>query len=112
MDLSAVAQRGVVPVRADRLGRAGPTPKAPRGPRWRRTSHGFHVPAYVDSSRVDQRIVEAAAVLQEHHGGVTGWAGLAWDHARWFRTAGGPVRPVVLAVGGNRVVRPQPAYGI
>ena len=73
------------------------------------------MPSEVDGSDLDQRVVEAAVVLQEDWGGVTGWASLGWRGGRWFDGTpwgGGPVRPVMLAVGGNRVVRPQPKFGI
>ena len=111
MDLSGVARPVVVPVRADPAGDTGPSPKTVRGPRWRRTSQGLYVPADVDATNVDQRIVEAAAVLPDEWGAVTGWAALAWAGSRWFDGSpwgGGRVRPVTLAVGGNRTIRPQP----
>ncbi|WP_028644620.1 hypothetical protein [Nocardioides sp. URHA0020] len=112
MDLSGVTRPVVVPVPVDRAGRRGPTPDAARGKRWRASSRGLYVPADVDSSGVDQRVVEAAAVLPADWGGVTGWAGLAWMGARWFDGApwgGGRTRPVTLAIGGNRAIRPQRA---
>jgi hypothetical protein len=64
----------------------------------------------VDASSIDQRVVEAAAALQEDYGGVTGWAGLGWLSPRWFDGTpwgGGPARRVTLAVGGNRWIRSQ-----
>jgi hypothetical protein len=115
MDLSGVTRQVTLPVRPDPLGRAGPTPDQVRGNGWRRSARGFYVPAGVDGNDPDQRVVEAAAVLPEDWGGVTGWADLGWRGGRWFDGTpwgGGPVRPVVLAVGGNRAIRPQPAYGI
>lgn len=111
MDLSGVRRDVAVPVRPDPAGRTGPTPKAARGPRWRRSSRGLFVPADVDADRVEQRIVEAAVVLPEGWGAVTGWAALAWLGATWFDGSpwgGGPLRPVDLVVGGNRPIRPQP----
>ncbi|WP_343909428.1 hypothetical protein [Nocardioides aquiterrae] len=68
------------------------------------------MPSWVDGAVVDQRVVEAAAALQEDYGGVTGWAGLGWLSPRWFDGTpwgGGPTRPVTLAVGGNRWTRQQ-----
>jgi hypothetical protein len=115
MDLSGVRRDVVVPVRADPSGRQGPTPKAARGPRWRKTSRGLFVPATVDAADVEQRTVEAAAVLPEGWGAVTGWAALAWMGATWFDGSpwsGGPTRAVDLAVGGNRPIRPQPGIAI
>lgn len=116
MDLSGVSRPTVtVPVRRDPKGRTGPTPKAARGPGWRRTGHGFYVPSDVDPDDRDQRVVEAAAMLPDDWGGVTGWAGLSWLQGRWFDGSpwgGGQTQPVVLAVGGNRAIRPQPEYRV
>jgi hypothetical protein len=98
----------VVPVPVDATGRHGPTKGQARGPRWRRTSHGLYVPAGVDGTIPEQRIVEAAAALPEV-GGVTGWAGLRWAGGWWFegRTGdGADNRPVPLAVGFHDI-RPQ-----
>ncbi|WP_228387606.1 hypothetical protein [Nocardioides sp. dk884] len=89
----------------DPTGQSGPTPGQARGRRWRRTSAGMYVPADVDSGRVEQRIVEAAAVLGPH-GAVTGWAALCWSGARWFDGSDG--RPVVIATHVN--LRPDPRW--
>ena len=62
----------VLPVRC---GPGGPSRKAARGPHWRRTSHGFYVPASVTDDDVRQRIVEAS-VLVPPGGAITGWAAL------------------------------------
>lgn len=115
MDLSGVPRNVVAPVRVDPTGAVGPTRDAARGPGWRRTSRGLYVPADVDSARVEQRIVEAAAVLPDDWGGVTGWAALGWAalggaDSTWFDGSpwgGGHPRAVTLAVGGNRAIRPQ-----
>ncbi|MGH3363047.1 MAG: hypothetical protein ACRDOM_11370 [Nocardioides sp.] len=90
----------------------GPTRGQARGPDWRLTSHGYHVPSYADGSRLDQRIVEAAVVLKEGNGAVTGWAAFAWLGARWFdgSTADGGCLPVDLAV--RRKIRAQPGFAI
>lgn len=115
MDLSGVTRPVVTPVRPEPTGLTGPTPEQARGARWRRTGRGWYVPADVDGTAAHQRIVEAAAVLPDDWGGVTGWAALAWMGGRWFDGTpwgGGPVRPVTLAVGGNRAIRPKPAYSI
>ena len=71
------------PVPLDPTGRQGPTRGQAHGGRWRRTSRGLYVPTTVDGARVEQRIVEAAAVLPTY-GGLTGWAQLRWAGARWF----------------------------
>ena len=115
MELSGVTRPVVAPVRVDPSGASGPTRKVARGRRWRWTSKGLVVPAEVDGALLDQRVVEAAAVLPDDWGGVTGWAGLGWMGGRWFDGmpwGGGPGRPVVLAIGGNRAIRPQPSYAI
>lgn len=113
MDLSGVRRRVVVPVRVDPTGRTGPTKYQARTVGWRRSSHALYVPSSVDATSADQRVVEAAAALQEDYGGVTGWAALAWLRARWFDGTpwgGGPARQVTLAVGGNRWTRPQQTF--
>jgi len=94
------------PVRVDPLGRAGPTRKEARGPRFRRTSHGLYVPADVDGRVPEQRIVEAAAVLPEV-AGVTGWAALRWCGGIWFDgmdVGGERCRPVTLATGFSDIL--------
>ena len=91
------------PVKSDPAGVVGPTPKVARGPRWRTSSRGRFVPASV-ARTTEQRIVEAAAVLPEH-GGVTGWAALHWQRARWFDGLGvqGSERPVWLVTAGDDI---------
>ena len=109
MDLSGVRRDVTLPVRVDPQGLTGPTPDQARGPRWRTSPRGLFVPSDVVRT-VDQRVVEAAAALQEDYGGVTGWASLGWQRGRWFDGTpwgGGPSRAVTLAIGGNRWIRPQ-----
>lgn len=98
----------VAPVRLDPSGAAGPTVAQARGPGWRRTSYGYYVPSYVDGEVVEQRILEASAVLPSY-GGVTGWAALRWMGAHWFSGLGpgGVELPVCLATGAT-VIREQP----
>ena len=71
------------PSASTHVGVSGPTEGQVRGPHWRRTSRGLYVPATVDHTNVEQRIVEAAAVLPSV-GGVTGWASLKWAGGDWF----------------------------
>jgi len=100
----------VAPVRIDPKGVIGPTRGQTQRGRWRRTSQGLYVPAWVDPSVVEQRIVEAAAVLPAY-GGMTGWAALRWLGGRWFEgtRADGALLPVTLATDN---VRPQPGIAI
>jgi len=92
----------VEPVSVDPTGAAGPTKRQAAGPRWRRTSRAAYVPADVDGSVPEQRIVEQAHRLPPG-AAVTGWAALRLHGARYFdgtapdRTA---LRvPVVLGPG-------------
>jgi hypothetical protein len=102
----------VAPVRVDPRGRSGPTRAQARGPAWRRTSQGLYVPSWTNESSVDQRIVEAAAVLPRY-GGLTGWAALRWLGGHWFGGTDGSLQPrdVTLATGGLHL-RPQPGIAI
>lgn len=87
-----------VPVRVGRGHLRGPSRNEVRGPRWRRTSRGFYVPAATPRTP-EQRVVEAA-VLCPDVAGVTGWAALRWWGAPWFDgTADGGRRelPVTIA---------------
>jgi len=71
------------------------------------------VPAEVDGSVPEQRIVEAAAVLPAY-GGVTGWAALRWLGASWMSGLapdGRSLLPVVLATAGDDI-RPQPGIQV
>ena len=68
------------PVRAG--GEDGPTPDMTRGPRWRTSSQGLHVPVDVDLT-IEQRIIEAATRLPDR-GMVTGWAALRLAGVAYF----------------------------
>jgi hypothetical protein len=95
----------VLPVRC---GPGGPTRKQVRGPHWRRTSHGFHVPADVSDDDVRQRIVEAS-VLVPPGCAITGWAALCWCGGRWFDgLTQWCERLAVPIVTGTRDIRRQP----
>src|SRR6478609_437843 len=110
----SVGRPGVVPpVRTDPLGLTGPTRSEAAGRRWRRSSRGLYVPAEVDGSVPEQRIVEAAAVLPAY-GGVTGWAALRWLGASWMSGLapdGRSLLPVVLVTAGDDI-RPQPGIQV
>ena len=99
------------PVPHDTDGTSGTDPGA--GTRWTLATDQprTDVPTTVDGAGVEQRIVEAAAVLPTY-GGLTGWAQRRWAGARWFdglaerrRTP----RPVPLAVPLGDL-RPQPGF--
>jgi hypothetical protein len=100
----------VVPVRVDPSGMLGPTLDQARGPRWRRSSPGYYVPASVDADRVEQRILEQVPRLPAG-GAVTGWAALRMSRAAFFDglDRDGRTRlPVPLVVGPRGNVRRQP----
>jgi hypothetical protein len=68
---------------------------------WRQTSRGFYVPADVDPSVPEQRILEASVLLPAS-GALTGWAGCRWRGAGYFdglEPDGRTSRPVPLAFG-------------
>jgi hypothetical protein len=94
-------------VAVDPTGRSGPTQDEATGPRWRRTSRGRYVPASVDGSVPEQRVLEQSARLPEH-GAVTGWAALRMAGATFFdglETDGRTRQPVPLAVGPGTKIR-------
>lgn len=86
----------------------GPTRGQAAGRNWRRTSHGFYVPADVDGESVDQRILEASVVVPPA-GAITGWAALRWCGGRWFEgtDATGEMLPVDVLISTHDI-RPQP----
>ena len=106
---SAERPQVVMPVALDPTGRAGPTTRQSRGRRWRRVWRGLYVPASVDSSDPQQRVLEAAALLP-NTGAVTGWAAYAWVGAKWFAGMG-EARPVTLATYGHKILA-QPGLAI
>lgn len=95
----------VEPSRVDPEGARGPTPGQARGPRWRRCGVNLYVPSTTDSTRPEQRVLEAGRSLRGR-GAVTGWAALHWQGATWLdgRTADGPA-DVPLALSGSRRLR-------
>ncbi|RYP85178.1 hypothetical protein EKO23_13035 [Nocardioides guangzhouensis] len=97
----------VWPVRRDVTGVAGPTPEQARRPGWRQTSRGLYVPGSVDGDRVEQRIVEAGAIIRGY-GAVSGWASLRWQGGYWFPgvRSDGTAAPVDLVTGGH-ALRPR-----
>lgn len=99
--------RTVVPVKADREGRGGPTPQQVRSGRWRRVARGFFVPA--DTPRtVEQRILEQSMRIPQG-GAVSGWASLRWQGAAYFdglRWGGGDLDVPILLGGAGANLRP------
>ncbi len=67
----------------DATGTLGPTKRQAEGHRWRQTSAGLHVPADVDHTHVEQRILEQAGRLRAY-GAVTAWASLRWQGGAFF----------------------------
>lgn len=98
----------VRPVRLDPAGKHGPTRGQARGKTWRRTSHGFYVPATVDSELVEQRIVEASAMVPPN-GAITGWAALRWQGGAWFDGTGAAGQPLPITILlSSHDIREQP----
>ncbi len=98
----------VAPVRVDPTGVDGPTRKQARGRQWRTTTRGLVVPASVDGTNAEQRVVEAAELLQVGEA-VTGWAALAWQEARWFTGTGADdsvLLPVPLVTARHVLAQP------
>lgn len=95
------------PIKIDPSGVSGPTPGQARGPRWRRTSPGFYVPADTPDT-VEQRIVEEAKRLP-FEGVVGGWAALRLAGCEYFDGLGAdgrtPLR-VPLVIPANQSLRP------
>ncbi|MGH3307988.1 MAG: hypothetical protein ACRDOX_09910 [Nocardioides sp.] len=61
------------------------------------------MPSSIEATRVEQRIVEAAALIPPGGGAVTGWAALSWLGGTWFQgtNAAGEPLPVDLAMWSN-----------
>lgn len=100
----------VAPVAASRTGLDGPTPGQARGIQWRTTSRGLVVPAWVERT-VEQRIVEAAAVLGEDEA-VTGWAAMHWGGAAWFGGTRDGVVELDVPLVARRHVIAQPGFSV
>lgn len=97
----------VRPSRIDPAGITGPTPGAARGSRWRRTSHGWYVPAGTPTDAPEQRIVEQSVRLPDG-GAVTGWAACRLHGAGLIdglEPDGRTQLPVGLALGTTSRVR-------
>lgn len=95
-------------MRVDPTGAAGPTKREAAGPEWRRSSRGWHVPAYVERSP-DQRVAEMGMLLPAKYASVTGWASLSWRGGWWFTgtRADGSFQPVPIAMS-RHLLRWQP----
>lgn len=94
-------------MRVDPLGIGGPTRGQAAGPHWRRTSHGLYVPAEVDGSGPEQRILEQATRLPAD-GAVTGWAACRLHGANFFDGLfpdGRTPMPVPLVAGPRSRIR-------
>lgn len=97
----------VRPARLDPSGLTGPTRHEARRSRWRTSSTGWHVPAYVDPSVVEQRILEQSMRVRRD-GAVTAWAALRWLGASYFDGTGSgpgdrlPV-PLLRSAGARRL---------
>jgi hypothetical protein len=98
--------KGLVrPVRLAPRDPGGPTRGAARGSGWRQTSWGYYVPANVDGSVPEQRILEQS-VRVPPGGAVTGWAACRLHGATFFDGLlpdGVTPVPVPIATGGPYV---------
>jgi hypothetical protein len=104
----------VLPVRLDPTGESGPTRSAARGKRWRRVAQGWYVPAAVDGTVVEQRILEQSVRLPGT-GAITAWAALRWRGAAYFDgtdQGGRRTLPIPLVIGGTGNLRPDPAVAL
>jgi hypothetical protein len=102
------------PVRIDPTGLTGPTAGQSRGARWRKTSHGYFVPAEVSDECPEQRVMEQSVRLPSG-GGVTGWAACRLRGAAFFDgldTDGVTRLPVPLAIGPTSLIREDPAVRV
>lgn len=108
--LTIIRSGVVAPVNIDPTGIAGPKQGTARGPRYRRSGRNLYVPASVDPTATDQRIVEAIADAPEG-AAVTGWAALSWLRTLWFDGLlrdGQTTRPVPIALGDRPARSPRP----
>ena len=91
----------------DPTGRNGPTRGQTQRSRWRRTSYGFYVPAEVDSTSPEQRIMEQSVRLPDGSA-VTSSAACRLLRANFFdgiRPDGRTLIPVALALGDVNQIR-------
>jgi hypothetical protein len=72
----------------------------------------MYVPADVDGTRVEQRILEQGTRIRTH-GAVTGWAGLRWRGATFFDGTAAMDEPLpVPVVVGHGLLRPDPRISV
>lgn len=108
--ICAPPARLVRPVRLDPRGETGPTRGQARGGRWRQTSRGWYVPATVDGTGPEQRIMEQSVRLPAG-GAVTGWASARLHGANFFdglEPDGRTLVPVPLVIGPAGSIRADP----
>lgn len=114
--LAPVVPRGGLhrPVRLDPAGETGPTRADVRAGRWERVWRGWFVPAGTDRTQPDQRVLEAAVLLPaSRSAGLTGWAGLRWQGARWLDGVGRGGRLLDVDLVSTAVgVRPRPGIAL
>lgn len=99
-----------LPAVVDASRKAGPTRAQSRGRSWLRTSAGRFVPADIDRTVVEQRILEQSVQVPPG-GAVTGWAALRLRGARYLdglAADGSTPLPVPLALPRAGNMRPSP----
>lgn len=85
----------------------GVTPRQLRGSKWQPSSRGMWVPAGVDTTAVDQRVIQQAVRLPPD-GAVGGWAAArahGADQCDGVAPDGRTVLPVLLCIGTERRIR-------
>ena len=101
---------GLPPLRRADASALGVTPGQLRGPAWRHSSHGYHVPSTTPAGSPSQRIAEAAVMLPTA-GAIGGWAAAYWLGAGLLDGVGPDGRtplPVLLCLSEHGQIRRRP----
>jgi len=104
----------VLPVGVDATGRAGPTRGQAANRGWRRVGQNRYVPADVDPTVPEQRILEASIHVPPG-GAITGWAGLRLARGSYFDgrgRSGDETHDVLIATGATQGRRRHPGIAL